>query len=198
MKKEKIMEPTIYALTLSVETFIKREESKPSQFQNKSEVMLAKRFLDRIKLPPFSGATSIGDLKNLFEREVEILSDQQIGEQLSFFPTPSTNKSIARIDRNIENNIRMYQTFMDICDYKSCVSARFYIIDKHVTIDSTKVIEVWLVDSMDLIPPERYGRGSSVNSLEYRAARGFAKDKLKLYYPNGVNPIAHFPQFPRK
>ena len=122
------MEPTIYALTLSVETFIKREESKPSQFQNKSEVMLAKRFLDRIKLPPFSGATSIGDLKNLFEREVEILSDQQIGEQLSFFPTPSTNKSIARIDRNIENNIRMYQTFMDICDYKSCVSARFFNI----------------------------------------------------------------------
>lgn len=193
-----MLEPTLYALTLSVETFIKREESKPSQFQNKRDIMLAKRFIDRIKLPPFSGATTIHELKNLFEREVEILSDQQIGEQLSFFPTPSTNKSIARIDRNLTQNIQMYKTFIEVCDCKALVAPRFSVIDKHVIQGTTKVIEVWLVDSMDLIPPERYGSGPSVNSLEYRAARGFAKDKLKLYYPNGVNPIAHFPQFPRK
>jgi hypothetical protein len=92
----------------------------------------------------------------------------------------------------------MYKTFIEVCDCKTLVAPRFSVIDKHVIQGTTKVIEVWLVDSMDLIPPERYGRGSSVNSLEYRAARGFAKDKLKLYYPNGVNPIAHFPQFPRK
>ena len=192
------MEPTLYALTLSVEAFIKREESKPSQFQNKRDIMLAKRFIDRIKLPPFSGATTIHELKNLFEREVEILSDQQIGEQLSFFPTPSTNKSIARIDRNLTQNIQMYKTFIEVCDCKTLVAPRFSVIDKHVIQGTTKVIEVWLVDSRDLIPPERFGSCNSTNSFEYRVARGFAKDKLKTYYPNGVNPKDRFPQFPRK
>lgn len=192
-----MLEPTIYALRLSVEAFVKQQKMRPAQFQNASQIRLANRFLDRIKLSPFSEATTISDLKKMFKNEVEILSDNRIGEQLSFFPTPSTNESIAKIDRNIAQNIQMYQTFIDICEYKTCVSPRFYVIDKHTTRGNANVIEVWLVDSLGRVEPERYGSAPSVNSLEYRAARGFAKDKLQSYYPNGVNPKDRFPQYPQ-
>ena len=191
-----MLEPTIYALRLSVEAFIEQEKLRPVQFRNENQIRLAKRFLDRIKLPPFSEATTIAELKKMFEKELEILSDNRIGEQLSFFPTPATNLSIARIDKTIAQNIRMYQKFIDACDYKELVAPRFYIIDKH-TCGKLKVIEIWLIDSLGVIPPERYGWGPDVNSLEYRVARGFAKDKLKSYYPNGVNPRERFPQFPQ-
>lgn len=192
---------SVYALTLSVEAFVKREARRPEKFKNKNQLLLAEKFLEKLhdETKDFCKAQTTKELKELFEKEIEILTMYKYSseeEQLSLFPTPDTNKSVMRMQRRILNSISMYETFVRVCEYKELVAPRFSIVDKHISRNGKTWIKVCTVDSLGIREETCWTCAPNINSLEYRLGYDLAKQWLQLTYPNWQDPSKYFPEHP--
>lgn len=129
------MAEKIYELRRSVEAFILWEGRKPANSVDIHKRAQAKRFLELLGKQPFKDCYTIEDLKKqlknvirLEKKSLDRFSDGDYEEtQLSFFPTAATNESVARQKEKLKKTVEWYETALDICDYKTCVAARFKI-----------------------------------------------------------------------
>ena len=184
---------SVKSLVLAVQAYVVQEERRTENFKNKEQIKLAKLFLEKVndQNKSFCRAKTVSELKKLFHDEIEILEKQSFysdGEQLSFFPTPDTNLHARRIERSIQRNIDVYQQFLLVCDYKALVAPRFSIVEQEVIINGKRYIKILIVDNLGQKEPMCWGKGEDSSSDRCRAARGFAKDYLKLAYSKWQNP----------